>query len=324
MRRPVISCQLNCVSEAGQCFLCSALGGLSVVSELQRNRVRGLEAVHHVVDKGIGVIFAVQQTEGYRGVILHFAMLESPHWLCNVGRLEDAVKVLGAIEKRSVGTVTERDPNAIVIPPKPKSASVTVLFSDKYIVGTCAIWSIYFIGQFCVYGMNAWLPAWFKGIGYSSSQAVALQTWNNFAAILSNSLCGIIGDKVGRKRNCLGAWVFAVFAIVLCSVFVAPNQFVLCIGLMLLFGFALNYAITTCNLLMPEQYPTAIRNTGVSWCQAFARFGGSASSIVLGGIPDRLRHDQLVACGARPHCAVHSRLHLRAAVRSRHERQIDG
>lgn len=218
------------------------------------------------------------------GVILHFTMLESPHWLCNVGRLEDAVKVLGIIEKRSVGTVTERDPHAIVVPPKPKSASVTVLFSDKYIVGTCAIWSIYFIGQFCVYGMNAWLPAWFQGIGYNSSQAVALQTWNNFAAILSNSLCGIIGDKVGRKRNCLGAWVFAVFAIVLCSVFVAPNQFVLCIGLMLLFGFALNYAITTCNLLMPEQYPTAIRNTGVSWCQAFARFGGSASSIVLGGI----------------------------------------
>ena len=218
------------------------------------------------------------------GLILHFAMLESPHWLCNVGRNADAVKVLEIIERRSVGTVTQRDPGLIVVPPKPQSASIPVLFSDKYILGTCAIWSIYFIGQFCVYDMNAWLPAWFKGIGYTSSQAVALQTWNNFAAILSNSLCGIIGDKVGRKRNCLGAWLFAAFAIVLCSVFVAPNQFVFCIGLMLLFGFALNYAITTCNLLMPEQYPTAIRNTGVSWCQAFARFGGSASSIVLGGI----------------------------------------
>lgn len=53
---------------------------------------------------------------------------------------------------------------------------------------------------------------------------------------------------------------------------------------MLLFGFSLNYAITSVNLLMSEQYPTAIRNTGVAWCQAFARFGGSASSIVLGGI----------------------------------------
>lgn len=179
------------------------------------------------------------------GIVLHFAMLESPHWLSNVGRKKDAVKVLEIIERRSVGTTTEYDPNLLIVPPKPQSASVSVLFSDKYILGTCAI---------------------------------------NFAAILSNSLCGIIGDRVGRKRNCLGAWLFAIVVVILCSVFVAPNQFLFCIGLMLLFGFALNYAITTCNLLMPEQYPTAIRNTGVSWCQAFARFGGSASSIVLGGI----------------------------------------
>lgn len=53
---------------------------------------------------------------------------------------------------------------------------------------------------------------------------------------------------------------------------------------MLLFGFALNYAITAVQPLMPESYPTELRNTGVAWCQAFARFGGSASSIVLGAI----------------------------------------
>ena len=77
-------------------------------------------------------------------------------------------------------------------------------------------------------------------------------------------------------------------AIILCSVFIVndPEQtkFVLYVALMLLFGFALNYAITAVQPLMPEQYPTALRNTGVAWCQAFARFGGSASSIVLGFI----------------------------------------
>ncbi len=51
---------------------------------------------------------------------------------------------------------------------------------------------------------------------------------------------------------------------------------------MLLFGFCLNYAITAVQPLMPESYPTTLRNTGTSWCQAFARFGGSGSSIVLG------------------------------------------
>lgn len=113
---------------------------------------------------------------------------------------------------------------------------------------------------------------------------MSLRTRNNFAAIISNSAAGFISDRVGRKRNLLGAWVLCAAVIVICSIFAAPNQFLFCIGLMLLFGFSLNYAITSVNLLMPEQYPTAIRNTGVAWCQAFARFGGSASSIVLGGI----------------------------------------
>ena len=57
---------------------------------------------------------------------------------------------------------------------------------------------------------------------------------------------------------------------------------------MLLFGFCLNYAITAVQPLMPESYPTAIRNTGVAWCQAFARFGGSGSSIVLGAFATAL------------------------------------
>lgn len=73
------------------------------------------------------------------GIVLHFAMLESPHWLSNVGRKKDAVKVLEIIERRSVGTTTEYDPNLLIVPPKPQSASVSVLFSDKYILGTCAI-----------------------------------------------------------------------------------------------------------------------------------------------------------------------------------------
>ena len=218
------------------------------------------------------------------GVLLIFAMHETPHWYANAGKNEEAIESLAYIEKLSTGTVTERDPNLIVVPPRPASTTPNVLFSKKFIVGTCAIWATYFVGQFCVYGMNTWLPTWFKGIGYSPAEAVQLQTWNNVAAIASNFAVGIVGDKIGRKRNLAGAWLFCIIAIIICSLLVAPGNFWFCVALMLLFGFALNYAITAVQPLMPEQYPTALRNTGVAWCQAFARFGGSASSVVLGAI----------------------------------------
>lgn len=226
------------------------------------------------------------------GIILIFAMHETPHWYANNGQKDKAAEALAGIEMRTKGSAHEYDPELMIVPPKPAKTSVNVLFSHKYIVATAAIWTTYFVGQFCVYGMNAWLPTWFQGVGYTKAQSITLQTWNNVAAIISNVTVGFVSDKIGRKKNLAFSWLFCIVAIILCSLFVVGptsqnnphDAFGLCIALMLLFGFALNYAITAVQPLMPESYPTQIRNTGTAWCQAFARFGGSASSIVLGAI----------------------------------------
>ena len=220
------------------------------------------------------------------GIVLIFAMHETPHWYANSGQKDKAVAALAQIEKQHHDTVTERDPNLLIVPPKPANVGPNVLFSKKYIVATAAIWCTYFVGQFCVYGMNAWIPTWFQAMGYSAQDSVNLQTWNNFAAILSNVSVGFVSDRIGRKKNLAGSWIACIIAIVICSFVITYDpentKMALYVALMLLFGFCLNYAITAVQPLMPESYPTAIRNTGVAWCQAFARFGGSGSSIVLG------------------------------------------
>ena len=220
------------------------------------------------------------------GIVLIFAMHETPHWYANNGQKDKAVEALQDIERKHHNTVTDYDPNLLIVPPKPAQSGPNVLFSKKYIVATAAIWTTYFVGQFCVYGMNAWIPTWFQAMGYTPAQSVNLQTWNNVAAILSNISVGFVSDRIGRKKNLAASWIACIIAIVLCSFVITydPTQskMVLYVALMLLFGFCLNYAITAVQPLMPESYPTAIRNTGVAWCQAFARFGGSGSSIVLG------------------------------------------
>ncbi|MDO4182047.1 MAG: MFS transporter [Coriobacteriia bacterium] len=218
------------------------------------------------------------------GILLIFLMHETPHWYANNGQKDKAAAELHRLATQTGAGDMEFDPNMMIVPPKPAKSSVNVLFSKKYIVATAAIWTTYFVGQFCVYGMNAWIPTWFQGVGYSAADSVNLQTMNNFAAILSNVTVGFVSDRIGRKKNLCLSWILCIVAIVLCSIFVQANAMVLCMVLMLLFGFALNYAITAVQPLMPESYPTAMRNTGTAWCQAFARFGGSASSIVLGAI----------------------------------------
>ena len=266
---------------------------------------------------GIPVLYAI---------FLAFAMRETAHWYANTGQTEKAIEVLAEFEKKSVGTSTKRDPNAIIIPPRPEKTTPNVLFSKKFIVGTSAIWTVCFVGQFCVYGMNAWLPTWFKSIGYSASDAVALQTWNNVAAIISNCLVGYVSDTMGRKKCLIFAWILCIVVIIACSLFVTPDSFIICAVLMLAFGFALNFAISAIYPLMPEQYPTAIRNTGTAWCQAFARFGGSASSIVLGGIATmaifQAGGTKLVKRRAHLDYSLRARPHLHARLRARHLREI--
>ena len=233
------------------------------------------------------------------GIILIFAMHETPHWYANNGMKDKACDRLHEIVQATRHVDAKFDPNLLIVPPKPAKTGPAALFSSKFIIGTCAVWSAYFVGQFCVYGMNAWIPSWFQGNGFSAADSVNLQTWNNVGAILSNISVGFVSDSIGRKRTLSIGWIACIVTIILCSVCVpmfpgiAPvngaelaggsaGNFIPCLILMLLFGFALNFTITAVQPLMPEAYPTALRNTGTSWCQAFARFGGSGSSIVLG------------------------------------------
>lgn len=233
------------------------------------------------------------------GIVLFFVMHETPHWYANNGMKDKACERLHQIVAATRHVDVTFDPNLMIVPPKPAKTGPAALFSSKFIVGTCAVWSAYFVGQFCVYGMNAWIPSWFQGNGFSAADSVNLQTWNNVGAIASNICVGFVSDAIGRKRALWIGWIACIAAILACSVFVpmfpgaAPvngaalaggsaGNFVPCLVLMLIFGFALNYTITAVQPLMPEAYPTALRNTGTSWCQAFARFGGSGSSIVLG------------------------------------------
>ena len=81
-------------------------------------------------------------------IALIFFMHETPHWYANNGQKEKAVEALAEIERKHHDTVTDRDPNCLVVPPKPAKTSVNVLFSKKFIVGTAAIWTTYFVGQF--------------------------------------------------------------------------------------------------------------------------------------------------------------------------------
>lgn len=223
-------------------------------------------------------------------IVLFFIMHDTPHWLANKGRREDALIRLTEIERMAFGKTDITDKlNAqnLAVPPKPKKTGPAALFSKRYIMATLAVASAYFLGQFIIYGLNAWLPTMMTTVTQDPIAGAGLATWQNAAAILSNVTCGFIAEAIGRKRALMIGWVASFFIIILVSYGIGMYDTIHYIGtlvIMVLLGYSVNYTITCVQPMMAEAYPTEFRNTGVSWTQSFGRLGGAIAPVALGGI----------------------------------------
>ncbi len=215
-------------------------------------------------------------------IFLHLRMLESAYWLAYKGRKKEAVEILAYIENQATGKVTQRDPNALVVPPIPKVVGPKALFSKDYRMLTAGLWISYFCGSFNVYGINAWLPSLMLEKGFKLTSAYALAIANNGAAVIANCSTGFVSEIIGRRPNLIMSYLLGALAIVLMS-FVGGG-FTIILVANIFMGFAVNYAITAVQPLLAEGYPTGFRNTGVSWCQAFGRGGGALAPIVSGAM----------------------------------------
>ncbi len=215
-------------------------------------------------------------------IFLYYKMRESAYWLANKGQKEEAVQQLKYIEHLATGKTTNWDPADLVVPPPPKVVGPRALFAKEYRLITAGIWITYFCGCFTVYGINAWLPSLMLEKGLKLSSAYGLAVAQNAAAIVANTSTGFAAEIIGRRKNLILSYLIAGIAV--CIVAFVGSNFAAILAANIFMGFAINYSITAVQPLMAEAYPTEFRNTGVSWAQAFGRFGGAAAPIVAGMI----------------------------------------
>ena len=242
----------------------------------------GLVATYLVPKVGWRYCYLVGGIPFIYSIFLFFKMPESVYWLANTGRKQEAVKQLQRIETIATGQCTDWDPNALVTPPKSVVVGPKALFTKKYRAITAGIWITYFMGCFTVYGINAWLPSLMLEKGLKLTSAYGLAIAQNGAAVIANCSTGFVAEVIGRRKNLIYSYVLGIVAIIIMA-FVGSN-FVAILAANIFLGFAINYSITAVQPLMAEGYPTDIRNTGVSWCQAFGRFGGALAPIIAGMI----------------------------------------
>lgn len=212
---------------------------------------------------------------------------ESPRWLADHGRHEQALATMAAIETK-VENITGAplpppEPTPSVVPPRGKGG-LRELFGGRYRKRMIVVGLLWFTGYFANYGITSWLPTIYKShFHLGLSTALLYSTVTSCAGLLGCLIVALTVDRVGRRNTVI--WCFAAAA--LCLLVLGLSASGTAVGVLIWTSLAAVF-LFGCNICLylytPELFPTRIRALGASMGGAMNRLGIVLGPIVVGAI----------------------------------------
>lgn len=284
------------------------LGGLIPVvatycAEWIRARERGTFAVLYQSIFAIGIVASALSA---RWIIPHFGwhylfligalpillaplipamMPESPRWLADRGRIDEADRVLESVE-RHVPLDRRPLPAADAMPQQaPNAAGEKGQINDLFRPGlrkrTFVLWCIWFCSAGILYGITTWTPSLMTSF-YRVSQAEAINVGLQLAIVGAVGVLttAMLIDRIGRRRLFMLAFSLTAIPMIILAV-LQPSNYVVA-GALISVAFFFISMFTALNTYAAELYPTRIRATGVGFGMAWLRIASTAMPIVIG------------------------------------------
>lgn len=214
---------------------------------------------------------------------------ESPRWLAEVGRDEEAERNTAYIEEQ----VRQRthselpEPNVVPTPERLAATRVGELFRGIYRKRTLVVWGLWFTSYLAFYGIGTWVPSIYRTVfELSVEQSLLYGLVTIFAGLVSAFAAAMLIDVVGRKAWITGAMALGslcLLALWLLGAETAPQ---------VLLWSALGYACVgsvaiVLYLYTPEVYPTRMRALGTSvgsaWLRLASIIGPTFVGVILTG-----------------------------------------
>lgn len=214
---------------------------------------------------------------------------ESPRWLAEKGRAEQAFAIVEKIEAEvsqghKLEEVTKDEISRHA--QQPTKLPVITLFQGKYLNRTIVLWSLWFFSMAGYYGLFSWLPTLLSKQGHTMGSAFLQIMVMQLFYVPNQIFAAYLMDHFGRKKllifNLTGAAISALVYGWTITHGGMPTWLILslgCITSLFVSGImAIAYTYT------PELYPTSIRVTGTSWASASSRVGSMLMPMVIGAI----------------------------------------
>ncbi|GHI00980.1 MFS transporter [Neobacillus kokaensis] len=205
-------------------------------------------------------------------LILRWGVPESPRWLINKGRREEAEKIV----KKYIGTNVVIDD--LVIEENIKT-SYLELFSKKYLKRTifCSVFWFCQITPF--FAIITFAPQILKTFNLSDDGLTGTLILNLFQ--LAGVIFGVwIMDKVSRRYFMIISFAILIPSLFILGIVPNPGTFIL-ILCFAVFLFVVTAAGNLEYVYPSELFPTHIRSTGVGFASAMSRTGAAVGTLLL-------------------------------------------
>ena len=280
--------------------------GLAMVSEIVPAKSRGryvaiLEGFWPLGFIAAGVTaYLVLPVIGWRGIFIALSVPavfvfvvrrmvpESPRWLEDAGRTQEADDVTTRFEQRvlTASGQSSLPPVAVTLAPEVKTsrkAAFAELWSGIYAKRTVMLWALWLFALLGYYGLTTWLGALLQQAGYEVTKSVLYTVLISLAGIPGFIFSAWLLEAWGRKPTCVLMLIgsaAAAFMYGQAAATHAPLSQLIGAGLFMqffLFGmWSVLYAYT------PELYPTRSRATGAGFASSIGRVGSLIGPYVVG------------------------------------------
>jgi MFS transporter, putative metabolite:H+ symporter len=212
---------------------------------------------------------------------------ESPRWLVQHGRIEEAERVVSAFEADA------RRSGAVLEEPQPLEASTqpthwAELFAPFYLRRTLLSYVQWFTIYFALYGYSVWVPTLYVKVGkLTPTASLALTSLICLLQLIAVIVMSSTIDRVGRKPWFIFGYAIAaagmLFGAIAVGVFHDTSwQMLLIAGTLL--GIGAYVSGTAVYLYTPELFPTRMRAWATSTSSSVCRLASTIAPFTVGAL----------------------------------------